>query len=434
MTNSVIYSKELASYGHYDVVVLGGGPAGVCAAIEASRDGAHVLLIEGSGMLGGMATTALVGPFMTNYDRAVERPTVGGLYREIIERLAARSGAILPEDADAPSIHTSFIDRYHHHVTPFDSFMLQVVLDEMVAEAGVEVLLYTRFADCMCEDGKIKTVVLAALEGMRCVSADLFVDATGNADVAFAAGVPTWKGEEESGVPQPGTLMFEVDGVSDEGYRARAKRPGGPTGAVKAYRTPAEGVYKINHLRVFNTDATDSASMTRAHMEARQQVLDSYRVLHDETQGFENARITQVAPVLGVRESRHIEGKYKITVADVAGGTKFDDRIATYAFGMDVHPRNAQMKGNFKIEIANVYYVPYRSMLPIGCDNLLVAGKTVSCQSQAAGGIRVMPCAMAIGQAAGAAAAIALREKLSLDKVPTETLQTLLREHGAILD
>ena len=433
MADHLTYTKEIPSIGHYELVVLGGGPAGVCAAIEAARDGARVLLVEGSGMLGGMATMALVGPFMTNYDREGERPTVGGLYREIIERLEARSGAILPENTDSPSIHTSFIKRYHRHVTPFDSFMLQIVLDEMVREAGVEVLMYTRFADCVCENGKIKSVILAALEGLRCVSADLFIDATGNADVAYAAGVPTWKGEEESGVPQPGTLMFEVDGVSDEGYNAHAKRPGGPTGAVKAYRTPEEGVYKINHLRVFNTDAADSASMTRAHMEARHQVLESYQVLR-KTPGFENARITQVAPVLGVRESRHIEGKYKVTVADVSGGTKFEDRIATYAFGMDVHPRNAEMKGNFKIEIANVYYVPYRAMLPVGCDNLLVAGKTVSCESQAAGGIRVMPCAMAIGQAAGAASAIALRDKLTLDAVPTEELQSVLRAHGAILD
>ena len=433
MAHGLTYTKEIPSIGHYELVVLGGGPAGVCAAIEAARGGAKVLLIESSGMLGGMATSALVGPFMTNYDREGERPTVGGLYREIIERLEARSGAILPENTDSPSIHTSFIKRYHRHVTPFDSFMLQIVLDEMVREAGVEVLMYTRFTDCICENGKIKSVILAALEGLRCVSADLFIDATGNADVAYAAGVPTWKGEEESGVPQPGTLMFEVDGVSDEGYNAHAKRPGGPTGAVKAYRTPEEGVYKINHLRVFNTDATDSASMTRAHMEARRQVLESYQVLR-KTPGFENARITQVAPVLGVRESRHIEGKYKVTVADVSGGTKFEDRIATYAFGMDVHPRNAEMKGNFKIEIANVYYVPYRAMLPVGCDNLLVAGKTISCESQAAGGIRVMPCAMAIGQAAGAASAIALRDKLALDAVPTEELQSVLRAHGAILD
>lgn len=433
MSNKLHFQKDIPSFGHYPLVVLGGGPAGVCAAIEAARNGTRVLLIEGSGMLGGMATTALVGPFMTNYDREGNRPTVGGLYREILERLASRSGAILPEDTDSPSIHTSFIKRYHRHVTPFDSFMLQIVLDEMVAEAGVEVLLYTRFVDCVCENGKITSVILAALEGLRCVSADLFIDATGNADVAFSAGVPTWKGEEESGVPQPGTLMFEVDGVSDEGYNAHAKRPGGPTGAVKAYRTPTEGIYKINHLRVFNTDATDSASMTRAHAEARRQVLASYEVLL-ETPGFENARITQVAPVLGVRESRHIEGKYKITVDDVASGTKFEDRIAAYAFGMDVHPRNAEMKGNFKIESANVYYVPYRAMLPVGCGNLLVAGKTVSCESQAAGGIRVMPCAMAIGQAAGAASAIALRNELALDAVPTDELQGVLREHGAILD
>ena len=433
MSDSVLFQKEIPTLGHYELVVLGGGPAGVCAAIEAARNGVKVLLIESSGMLGGMATAALVGPFMTNYDREGERPTVGGLYREILERLAARSGAILPEDTDSPSIHTSFIKRYHRHVTPFDSFMLQVVLDEMVAEAGVEVLLYTRFVDSVCENGKIRTVILAALEGLRCVSADLFIDATGNADVAYTAGVPTWKGEEESGVPQPGTLMFEVDGVSDEGYLAHAKRPGGPTGAVKAYRTPTEGVYKINHLRVFDTDATDSTSMTRSHMEARRQVLDSYGVLR-ETPGFENARISQVAPVLGVRESRHIEGKYKITVADVSNGTKFPDRIAAYAFGMDVHPRNAQMKGNFKIESANVYYVPYRALIPIGCDNLLVSGKTISCESQAAGGIRVMPCAMAIGQAAGAAAAIALQHDLALDDVPTEKLQGILREHGAILD
>ncbi len=433
MSNKLHFQKDIPSLGHYPLVVLGGGPAGVCAAIEAARNGTRVLLIEGSGMLGGMATTALVGPFMTNYDREGNRPTVGGLYREILERLASRSGAILPEDTDSPSIHTSFIKRYHRHVTPFDSFMLQIVLDEMVAEAGVEVLLYTRFVDCVCENGKITSVILAALEGLRCVSADLFIDATGNADVAFSAGVPTWKGEEESGVPQPGTLMFEVDGVSDEGYNAHAKRPGGPTGAVKAYRTPTEGIYKINHLRVFNTDATDSASMTRAHAEARRQVLESYEVLL-ETPGFENARITQVAPVLGVRESRHIEGKYKITVDDVASGTKFEDRIAAYAFGMDVHPRNAEMKGNFKIESANVYYVPYRAMLPEGCGNLLVAGKTVSCESQAAGGIRVMPCAMAIGQAAGAASAIALRNGLALDAIPTDELQGVLREHGAILD
>ena len=428
---NITYTKQLTSIGHYDVMVLGGGPAGVCAAIETARGGARVLLVESQGMLGGMATAALVGPFMTNYDRKGDRPVVGGLYREIIERLAERGGAILPENTDSPSIHTSFIGHYHRHVTPFDSFLLQVVLDEMTREAGVEVLLYTRFADAVCKDGKIDHVVLAALEGLVFASADVYVDATGNADVAHSAGVPTWKGEEQSGIPQPGTLMFEVDSVSDEDYHNYASRPPKP---VKAYRMPTAGSYKVNHLRVFDTDATDSHSMTAAHIKAREQVLESYKVLRQDTPGFSDARLTQVAPVLGVRESRHIEGKYKITVADVAEGVKFEDRIAAYAFGMDVHPRTADMSGNFKIKSANVYYIPYRSMLPLGCDNLLVAGKTVCCESQAAGGLRVMPCAMAIGQAAGAAITLSRTLDVALDAVPADKLQTLLLSHGAILD
>ena len=108
MEGFINYSKQIESIGHYDVLVIGGGPSGVCAAIEAARNGAKVLLVEGAGMLGGMATTALVGPFMTSYDREATRPVVGGLFREICERLEARSAAILPENADAPSIHTSY--------------------------------------------------------------------------------------------------------------------------------------------------------------------------------------------------------------------------------------------------------------------------------------------------------------------------------------
>ena len=431
MGEYVSYQKEIPVIGGYDVVVLGGGPAGTCAAIEAARNGAKVLLVEATGMLGGMATSGMVGPFMTSYDRDGNRPVVGGLFREIITRLAERSAAILPEYTQSQSIHTSFIDRYHKHVTPFDSFALTLLLDEMTQEAGVDVLLYTRFADVICRGRHIESVVVAALEGLRCIKGKVFIDCTGNADVAAASGVPTWKGEEESGIPQPGTLMFEVDGVDDQQVAALGKRPKRP---VKIYRTPAEGCYKVNHEHVYAVDAADSRSMTDAHQTARKQVLQSYHVLRDETQGFAHARISQVAPVLGVRESRHIKGRYTITIEDVSQGTKFEDRIAAYAFGMDVHIRTPEMSGNFKIEVAETYYVPYRSMLPLNCENLLVAGKTISCISQAAGGLRCMPCAMAMGQAAGAASAIALQQKLALCDVPSLTLQELLREHGAILD
>jgi len=174
--------------------------------------------------------------------------------------------------------------------------------------------------------------------------------------------------------------------------------------------------------------------MSDAHRTARRQVLDAYAVLRDKTPGFENAKIGQVASVLGVRESRHISGKYTITVDDIANGTKFDDRIAAYGFGMDVHNRSEKETGNFKIEVAKVYYIPYRSMLPNGCDNLLVAGKTISCQSQAAGGLRCMPCAMAMGQAAGAAATLAIKNNTDAKNVDITELQSLLKAHGAIID
>lgn len=427
MAEMVNFQREISSYGHYDVVVLGGGPAGVCAAVEAARNGAKVMLIEAAGMLGGMATTAMVGPFMTTYDRDGNRPIVGGLYREIVERLEKYSAVIPPEETDSPSIHTSFIQKYHRHVTPFESYMLQIVLDEMTEEAGVEVLLYTRFSDCICEDGKIKTVILSALEGLRAISAEVFIDCTGNADVAAAAGVKTNKGDEETGIPQPGTLMFEVDNVVDEEYLK------GPKAPVKAYRTPTPGKYKVNHYRVFDVDAADSKSMTAGHQKARKQVLDAYEVLRNKT-AFRDCRLVQVASVLGVRESRHIDGKYRIKVEDIANGTKFEDRIAVYGFGMDVHPRTEAASGNFKIEVADQYYIPYRSMVANGCDNLLVAGKTISCESQAAGGLRCMPCAMAMGQAAGVASALAIKNGIDVENIDVKNMQSILLEHGAILD
>ncbi len=427
----ISYQKEIPLYGEYDVVVLGGGPSGVCAAISAARQGAKTLLVEAMPALGGMATGGLVGPFMTNYDRDGNEQTVGGIFSEIVDRLKKYSAVIPSEEVETRTVYTSFIKRYHRHVTPFDSFYLEIVLDEMVREAGVELLCYTKFADCITKEGVIQYVILTALEGLIAVSAKNFIDCTGNAAVAEKAGVPTYKGDEESGIPQPGTLMFEVGGADDEKYKALDGRPEKP---VKAYKTPTKGRYKVNHYHVYNVDAANSKSLTDAHGKARYQVLDAYAVLRDKTPGFEHSEITAVASVLGIRESRHIEGEYKITVQDVSSGTKFDDRIAVYGFGMDVHSRSEGEKGNFKIEIAPRYYIPFRSLLPKNCRNLLVAGKTISCQSQAVGGMRCMPAVMAMGQAAGIAAAMSANEEVPLREISLAQLQNELRHRGAIID
>ncbi|MBQ9805469.1 MAG: FAD-dependent oxidoreductase [Clostridia bacterium] len=427
----ITYQKELPLYGSYDVVVLGGGPAGVCAAVAAARMGAKTLLVESYSTLGGMATGALVGPLMTVYDRDGEKLTVGGLFREIVDRLKAYGAVIEPEEVENSSVYTSFIEKYHRHVTPFSPYYLEIVLDEMVREAGVELLCYTRFTDCIMDGERIRAVMLSALEGPIAVTAKTYIDCTGTAAVAEKAGVPTYKGDEVSGVPQPGTLMFELGGVDDAAYKGYGQRPTRP---VKAYRTPEKGRYTVNHYHVYNVDQANSKSLTDAHSKARYQVLDAHRLLKTETPGFAESKLLQVASVLGVRESRHIEGEYKITVEDVSNGTKFDDRIAVYGFGMDVHGRSEAEKGNFKIEIAERYYIPYRSLIPKKCQNLLVAGKTLSCMSQAVGGMRCMPAAMAMGQAAGVASAMAVKDSATVRDINVPLLQKNLVEQGAILD
>ncbi len=424
------YQKSVELFGEYDIAVIGGGPAGVCAAIEAARCGKRVFLGEATGMLGGYATNALVGPLMTCYDRDGNERVVRGLFDEIVERLIELGGGVSPDECDSPSRQTSFIKKYHRHVTPFDSFALQVVLDRMVNEAGVKTLLYTKYVDSVLKDGRIDSVIFSAPEGLIAVRAKLYIDCTGNADVAAASGVPTWHGSEEGFGPQPATLFFEVDGADDAKYQEFAHRPPMP---VKAYQMPMPGTYKVNHERVYGVDANSAESMTAGHMQGREQVLGAFAKLIT-TPGFENARISQVAPNLGVRESRHIKGRYMMTVADLGEGRVFDDAIAVFGYGMDVHSRDGQMAGGFHGEVAPKYTIPYRCMLPLGCDNLIVAGKCVCGESEAAGSYRVMPGCMAMGQAAGAAAAQAVENGEDPAEIDTEILRATLRSHGAIVD
>ncbi len=424
------YTSDLPYLGEYDICVIGGGPAGVCAAVEAAREGRRTVIVESAGMLGGMATAALVGPFMTCYDRDGEERVVRGLFDEIVDRMIEIGGAISPDETDSPSVYTSFIEKYHRRVTPFDSFALQLVLDRICREAGVEIFLYTKYVDSVTVNGAIDSIVLSAPEGLVALKAKLYIDCTGNADVAASSGVETWWGSEDGMPPQPATLFFEVGNCDDDAFNARGVRPTKP---VKCYRKPLPGTYKINHERVYGVDANSARSMTDAHIEAREQILKSYATLL-ETEGFEHCNITQVSPVLGIRESRHIVGRYRLTVKDIADGVYFDDTILVFGYGMDVHSRDGKVSGGFHGTVAEKYTVPYRSLVPVGCSNLLVAGRPISCESQAAGAVRVMPACMAMGQAAGQACHIALDAGAQVGDIDTDHLRKKLREHGAIID
>ena len=276
------------------------------------------------------------------------------------------SSALSPDKTDSPSRWTSFLKKYHRRVTPFDSFVLQLVLDRMAREAGVHTLLYTKYVDSICMDGGIESIILAVPEGLVAARAEIYIDSTGNADGAAASGVETWIGGEDGAPPQPGTLFFEVDNVEDVRYTSRPQRP------VKAYQKPLAGSYKINHDRVYGVDATDARSLTEAHMKAREQILQSYRTLRS-TPGFENCSITQVAPVLGVRESRHIRGLYMLTVRDLGEGRIFEDAVACCGYGMDLHPAATGRLGAFMARWP--FTIPYRCMVPSAAQNLPVAGK-----------------------------------------------------------
>ena len=444
-----------------DVLVAGGGPAGVCAAIAAARNGASVLLVERGNCLGGMATRGLVGPFMTCYDKTGSVQIIRGLFNEIVERLVARGGAIHPKDCRAGTAFTSWIKIGHDHCTPFEPEALKLLLDEMCAEAGVKVLFHTTFVEPVLDGRRAAGARLFGKGGFRRVAAKVVVDATGDGDYAYRAGVPCTLGDG-NGRLMPATMFFHIcnidsdrliadieanrhtfhkkDGVSYRGfhwYVTKAIAAGEwdlPRRCLNMYRGVGPDVWLVNNGRIPGVDATDSESLSRAEVEGRRQTKVMMDFLHKYVPGCERAVLMSTGSTVGIRETRHVAGEATLRVEDVLNGVVPKDSILLAANSVDVHGgKDNPMVSSYRTINANWYGVSYRCLVAKGVENLLLAGRCLSGEPAAAGAVRVMPPCMAMGQAAGTAAALALQGGVTPRTLDATKLVATLRVQKAFL-
>ncbi|WP_306914655.1 MULTISPECIES: FAD-dependent oxidoreductase [unclassified Arthrobacter] len=423
-----------------DVAVVGGGPSGVCAAIAAARTGASTILLERAGFLGGTATGAMVASFMGYCWR--NRRVTGGIADEILRGLADAGGGpgfmhyVMAEATDHP---------YDVFTYPFDPEVLKFVLDDLVAASGVEVMLHSQVvAPFIQDDGTVGGVIVEGRSGRDLVRAKVVVDAGADGLIARGAGARALNQAQDRRSRQPMTLMARLTEVDVKRFRAlprqdkqRLSRAGMASGELaqrimSVVSAPGGTDAFILMTRVSGYDGADSVDLTAAEFEGRRQARAVIAFLKREVPGFEQCRLVTLAPWIGIRETWQIEGDYVLTGEDVIAGRQFYDGIALGGGPLDLHH---PVGGDITLlEPAQPFATPYRCLLPTGVENLLVTGRSVSATMEAHGALRHMGSAMALGQAAGTAAGIAVKQGTTPRLVKTDDLRALLLEHDACID
>lgn len=447
-----------------NVLVCGGGSAGCIAALAAARQGARVFLIESLPFLGGVNTAAQVngvGGWQFDLDR---RPLIDGLPMRLMRRIAETGGANVaaierlsrPKPA-APDYTEGGLGCFWLQVNPEYA---KVALDRMMKEAGVEVLLCASVTAPLVENGVVLGAFIESKSGREALLADVVVDCTGDGDVAARAGASFAIGRPDDGACQPMTQMFTLgnclpprlwygdedkDPESDPLLRHRlrgaieeARRRGefvlNPNDILCA-ATPldekADGIRALNFTRIQRKLPTDADQLTAALVEGREQVQEAVGFLRRRVPGCENAFLVQTAPMIGVRESRRILGDHILTGDEVLAGTAFADTIARGIYLLDIHNPSDYGKPSSLVMLKQPYGIPYRSLLPVGLENLIVAGRCISGDHVALASYRVQSHAMAIGEAAGTAAALAARSGIAPRALSARLLRDTLGANGA---
>ncbi len=426
-----LFCTDIQDGGKSEVLVAGSGSAGATAAITAARLGAKVILVERYGFMGGISTQVLdtFYGFYTPGQQA--RKVVGGIPDLVVEQLLENKAAIYrPNTYGAGQGIT------------YDPERLKVIWEQLASQAGVRILYHSLVVDVEIENGRISAVIIANKNGLQSIKADVFIDASGDADLAALAGVPFESARDQA--VQSLTTTFKMINVDVKRAAKVSKKQlhelmasasdyDLPRKEGSAHISPLDNVMVTNMTRVANIDPTDNEQLSQAEREGRSQAFEYARFLIDRVPGYEQASLGGLSTQIGVRESRRIFGRYRLTRADVLQAAKFDDAIAICGAPIEEHHGGEDTRWEY-LPDGETYQIPIRCLLPEHVGGLLVAGRCLSAEHDAHASVRSMGQCMAMGQAAGVSAYMSSQHQSEPADVPVADIQTQLRQLGAVLE
>lgn len=406
-----------------DVLVLGSGPAGFAAAYSTAKNGAKVIIVEQCGDIGGISTTGL----MSHWTGYCGSP----LYHRILNRSAEKN------------------DFKTDNHTLIDPEKLKTLYLEMLCEVGVKILLYTFALDAICDGDKVLGAKVANKSGITDIYANVTIDATGDGDIAAKSGAEFILGRESDNKMQPATLMFKVGGVDynkaafipafevtyqtekGELQALARKHISYPAGHILTYASTLPGVVTLNMTNAIDIDGTNAEDLTKATVTCRKQMDEIVKYLREFVPGFENCFVISSASLIGIRETRHFKGRYTLNEQDILDAKVFDDYIVRDAhFNFDVHNISGSGLDETGLQKdfpqSNGYTIPYRCLLPLVKENLLFCGRNISGTHIAHSSYRIMPICVGLGEAAGTAAAIAVKKNCAVCDIDAKEIREII--------
>lgn len=435
----IMKERSISFDDSWDIIVVGGGPSGVTAAAAAARDGARTLLIEATGCLGGMSTMGLVPAWCPFSDKEKI------IYCGLAERIFNASKASMP-----------FLDQKRLDWVPIDPEKMKVIYDDLMNEFNVTVLFNTVLSDVDIENGKINAIITTNKAGLTAYKAKVYIDCTGDGDLAAWSGAEFHKGDENDGSLQPATHCFSFGNVNydvySNGISLHNHNKNSPIHEITASNkyplvtdphfcnnTIYPGAVGFNAGHIDGVDGTDPFSLSKALMIGRKKAEQVRQGLADYyPEAFGEAYVMLTAPLMGIRETRRIVGDYTLTLDDYIERKSFPDEISRNSYYVDIHRNNKEKSMPEQEKFQTRHYgkgeshgIPYRCLTPKGIKNLLVAGRAISCDRYILGSVRVMPNCLTTGEAAGCAAAMAAKTDNNVHAVNTDKLRSTLKEYGA---